>query len=68
MVNCPKLSLAVRMSGAFAAFMVTTSIGTGVDWFAPKPFSAELNVVQLEPVLVTGGDRLRRVVVTGQSL
>jgi len=66
MITCPKIPLPVRLAGAIGAVMVTTSIMTGVDQFAPVPFSAILSVIQLDRVVVTGGVQLQRVVVTGR--
>lgn len=64
MVTCPKIPSVVRLAGAVGAFVVTSSILTGVDQFAPVPFSAILSIVQLERVVVTGGVQLQRVVIT----
>ncbi|MBT9458237.1 MAG: hypothetical protein IV092_11495 [Burkholderiaceae bacterium] len=66
MITCPKIPFAVRVVGAIGAVMVTTSIMSGVDQFAPVPFSAILSIVQLDRVVVTGGVQLQRVVVTGR--
>nr|WP_316638383.1 hypothetical protein [uncultured Roseateles sp.] len=66
MITCPKIPFGVRVAGAIGAVIVTTSLMTGVDQFAPIPFSAILSIVQLDRVVVTGGVQLQRVVVTGR--